>query len=158
MTTRTHFLLGVLLMAAVSYPACAETQEIPDCYDAVVFARIMRQTPSVLPDRNDGYIVLVWPWFLKLEVRRAVSGDIPSAPLVVQSMQHTSFRNNLGPRRWWLRRNSLGGFNLLRFAASEGLSKCSADGPLAEPYIRPGPGQTIDSLIEDGERAYRSRP
>jgi hypothetical protein len=155
---RSNLLFGVLLIAAVSSPACAETREIPDCYDAVVVAKIMRQTPSVFPDSKDGYIIMVWPWFLKLEVRRAVSGAVPNGPLVVQSMQHTSFRKNLGSQRWWLRRNSLGGYNLLRFAESERLSKCSADGHLAEPYIRPGPGQTIDSLLSDGERAYRARP
>ena len=148
----------MLLMAAVSSPACAETQEIPDCYDAVVFAKIIQQTPSVFSDSNDGSIVMVWPWFLKLEVRRTVSGAVPIGPLTVQSMQHTSFRKNLGSRRWWLRRNSLGSFNLLRFAESEGLSKCSADDLPAEPYIRPGPGQTLDSLLRDGERAYQASP
>lgn len=158
MRVRSNFLFCALLTAAISSSACAKTQEIPDCYDAVVVAKIMRQTPSVFPDSNDGYIVMVWPWFLELEVRRAVSGAVPIGPLIVQSMQHTGFRENLGSRRWWLRRNSLGGFNLLRFEESEGLSKCSADGHLAEPYIRPGPGQTIESLLRDGAGAYRARP
>lgn len=148
----------VLLGAAANSPAWAETQETPDCYDAIVVAKILRQTPSVFPDSKGDFIVMVWPWFLKLEVSRTLSGHIPIGPIIVQSLQHSSFREDLGAQRWWLRRNSLGGFNLLRFAESEGLSKCSEDGQLAEPYIRPGPGQTIDSLLSDGERAYGAHP
>lgn len=148
----------VALAVAVLFPACAEAAKVPDCYDAVVVAKLVRQTPSVYPDGEDGYIVMVWPWFLALEVRRSVSGIVPTGPLLVQSMQHSSYGNNGSTRRWWLRRNSLGGFNLLRFAESEGLPKCSANAQPAEPYIRPGPGQTIESLLLEGERAYRATP
>ena len=149
--------LWMLLTATVGYPAWAEGQETADCYDTVVVAQVMKQTPSAFPDSDDGSIVMAWPWFLKLKVKRAVTGDIAARPIVVLSLQHTDFRKDLGLTRWWLRRNSLGGFNLLRLAESDGLSKCAPDEKPAAPFIRPGPGQTIDSLLKDAERADRAQ-
>lgn len=150
---------AVLIVMLVGPTAHAQgSDDVAECYDAVVKGRIVEQTPSVFPESDDGSITLVWPWFLKLNVSKVVVGAAPTGPLLVLSMQHTSFRKGLGWRRWWLRRNSLGGFNLLRFGETENLPRCSAGGEVAEALIRPGPNQTLDGLLKDGERAYRARP
>jgi hypothetical protein len=148
-----------MLTAPVASIAHAQSLDVaPECYDAIVEGKIEKQTPSVFSDSNDGSITMVWPWLLSLNVRQVVVGSIPTGPLQVLSMQHTSFRKGLGSRRWWLRRNSLGGFNLLRFAEAEGLPRCAVGREAAQALIRPGPNQTLDDLLRDGERAYRSQP
>jgi hypothetical protein len=153
--------LSAAVLVAMWIGSTAHAQgpdDTAECYDAVVKGRIVEQTPSVFPESDDGSITLVWPWFLKLHVRKVVVGTAPTGPLLVLSMQHTSFLNDLGWRRWWLRRNSLGGFNLLRFGEAENLPRCLAGGEVAEALIRPGPNQTLDGLLEDGKRAYRHLP
>jgi hypothetical protein len=150
-------LLG--MSAAPVGPAGAESDNDGlDCYDVIVKARIIGQTPSVSPDCGDDCITMVWPWFLKLDVKRVVTGPASSGRMVVQTMQHTHFRDGLGSPRWWLRRNSANGFNLLRVSKNHDLPMCRSDAPPAEPYISPGPGQTLQDLLLEGERAYRARP
>ena len=154
-------LLSAAVLVAMLIGSNAQAQgsdDAAECYDAVVKGRIVEQTPSVFPEGDDGSITMVWPWFLKLNVSKVVVGAAPTGPLLVLSMQHTSFRKGLGWRRWWLRRNSLGGFNLLRFGKAQNLPRCLAGGEVAAALIRPGPNQTLEGLLTDGERAYRARP
>lgn len=154
-------LLSAAVLVATLIGSTAHAQgsdDTAECYDAVVKGRIVEQTPSVFPESDDGTITLVWPWFLKLDVRRVVVGTASTGPLLVLSMQHTSFRKDLGWRRWWLRRNSLGGLNLLRFGEVENLPRCSTGGEVADALIRPGPNQTLEELLQEGQRAYRHRP
>jgi hypothetical protein len=148
----------VLVAMLIGSTAQAQGSEVAECYDAVVKGRIAEQTPSVFPESEDGSITIVWPWFLKLNISKVVVGAAPTGPLLVLSMQHTSFRKGLGWRRWWLRRNSLGGFNLLRFGEEEKPPRCAAGGKVAEPLIRPGPIQTLDDLLRDGKSAFPARP
>jgi len=153
--------LSAAVFVAMSIGSIAHAQGSDDpteCYDAIVKARIIEQTPSVIPKSDDDSVIIVWPWFLKLNVSKVVVGAAPTGPLLVLSMQHTSFRKGLGWRRWWLRRNSIGGFNLLRFGEADNLPRCLPDGEVAEAFIRPGPNQTLDGLLRDGERAYHARP
>lgn len=151
-------LASAALFATLIASSAHAQGDIAECYDAVVSGRIEAQTPSVFPESDDGSITMVWPWFLKLKVRKAIVGAVPAGSLLVLSMQHTKFRKDLGWRRWWLRRNSIGGFNLLRFGGAERLPRCSADVKAAEPLIRPGPNKTLDDLLKEGERAYRAVP
>jgi hypothetical protein len=128
-----------------------------ECYDAIVSARLLRQTPSVFPDCGPDCITITWPWFLKLDVRKTLVGEAPRGELLALTMQHTYFRSNLGSRKWWLRRNSIGGFNILRFAEEQKLRRCAPDTAVAKAYIMPAPGQTIDDLLREGEQARGGR-
>lgn len=97
---------------------------------------------------------MTWPWFLQLDVKRGVVGTVDRGPLLALAMLHTSFEKNLGYRRLWLRRNSLGGFNLLRFGEQEKLIRCNSNTLPTAAFIVPGPGQTLQDLLREGERAY----
>ena len=54
---------------------------------AIVSARIVRQTPSVMPN-CDGCWVMVWPWFLKLDVRRVEVGQASRGRQLTLALQH----------------------------------------------------------------------
>ena len=151
-----RFLSVAALVVMVIAPAAHAqgSNDAAECFDAVVKGRIIEQTPSVFPESYDDSITMVWLWFLKLNVSKVEVGSASTGPLLVLSMQHTSFRKDLGSRRWWLRRNSLGGFNLLRFFEAEALPRCAASREAAEALIRPGPKQTLNDLLRDGKRAY----
>lgn len=146
------FLLGLSALIAVSGVSTAMAQET-DCYDAEVSARIVSQIPTVFPDSDDGWIVMSWPWFVDLDVSRVHSGDIQRGRLTTLAVLHTYYRRDLGSRRWKLRRNDLGGFNLLR-GAEDTTARCEADRPPAPAYIKPPHGQTLDDLRREGREHY----
>jgi hypothetical protein len=151
--------LCAITLLAVAVPSALANEpfeDVPNCYDAVVTARIVKQIPSVAPECGEDCIITVWPWFLDLEVRRSLIGDVPRGRLQVMGMLHTSYRRDLGHRRWWLRRNGLGGYNLLRFGAEGSPALCAKDSGPAKAYIMPGAGKTLDDLRTEGERAYRA--
>lgn len=123
------------------------------CYDAEVSARIVSQTPTAFPDCEDGCIIISWPWFVDLDVSRVHSGNVPRGRLTVLAVLHTYYRRDLGSRRWKLRRNDLGGFNLLR-GAEEIRVRCADDQPPATAYIKPPVGQTLEDLRRVGRELY----
>lgn len=152
-----HLRLGALLLASIVVAApSARADDEPYCYDAIVKARIVRQTPSVFPDCGGDCIVMVWPWFIDLDVKGAENGDVPRGRLRTLAMMHTFYLRDLGVRRWWLRRNALSGYNLLRFGAEDKPERCPAGTAPARAYLRLGPGQTLDDLWREGDRAYRT--
>jgi hypothetical protein len=130
-------------------PLAAQTSS-PDCYDVIVSAVVLHQQPTIMEECDD-CIIMSWPWFLDLDVRRVVEGRASRGPMTVLAVLHTGYRRDLGPRRWWLRRNTLGGFNLLRFAEDEPPARCPADSEPARPYYRPGPDQTLADVRRAAE-------
>lgn len=129
------------------------------CFDAVVSARIVRQVPSVVPEPGEGdYIIMSWPYFIDLDVLRVLEGDAPIGRSTMLSVQHTYWRRGLGTRKWWLRRNKLGGFNILRNDDNQRFVRCDHGGPAAEPYVSPGEGRTLEDLIREGKERYGQRP
>lgn len=149
------YALVLSLTSASAAIASEQAGEASDCHDAIVKARIIEQVPSVVPDCGPDCIIMVWPWFLDLNVRKVVAGDAPRGRLETLIMLHTSFRRGLGTQRWWLRRNSLGGFNILR-SGDEGVQKrCPLGSPPATSYLDPGPNKTLAVLRAEGERTYR---
>jgi hypothetical protein len=144
-------------MAATSAVAQEQSTEPPECYDAIVRARVVEQIPSRIPDCGPDCIVMSWPWFLDLDVKRSEVGNVRPGRLQTLIMLHTSYRRDLGERRWWLRRNTLGGYTVLRFAESERPERCAAGSPPANAPLRPGPNQTLADLRAEGKRAFGSR-
>lgn len=151
--TQVLLALGAALAASMASHADAIVAE-PDCFDAVVSATILRQTPTPISDCGDDCIVMSWPWILDLDVERVLKGRASSGPLTVLTVQHTYFRTNLGARRWWLRRNTLGGFNVLQPRTEATPPRCPKDTPPAQPFVTPPEGQTLRDLRRDGERMY----
>jgi hypothetical protein len=95
-----------------------------------------------------------WPWVLDLNVQKVVSGHVPSNLLTVLTVQHTYFRSDLGARRWWLRSNTLGAFNVLSENEAKALRRCPKGTPAARPYIQPGYGRSLLDLVREGEERY----
>lgn len=124
-----------------------------DCYDADVSARIVSQIPTVFPNDDDGWITISWPWIVDLDVSRVYSGEARRGRMSVLAVLHTYYRRDLGSRRWKLRRNDLGGFNLLRGAENLRV-RCAADQPPATAYIKPPDGQTLEDLRREGLKHY----
>ena len=149
-------LIGLTSFSTVGV-AGAQSSEPTDCYDAIVSARVLTQTPSPIPDCGPDCIIMVWPWFMELDVKKVVSGDAPTGRLLTLTMQHTYFNRRAGSNRWWLRRNSLGGFNVLRFGEDQKLAKCAKGIPPAKAHIEPGPNKNLQDLLLEGKRMYGSR-
>ena len=59
----------------VLWPVAAAAQSEDDCYDARVSAVVVQQVPTVLPDMDDGSIVIRWPWIVDLEVTSVLEGE-----------------------------------------------------------------------------------
>lgn len=141
----------ILLTASPAFASEAE------CFDAEVSASISRQTPTVMPDCDD-CIIMSWPWIIELQVERVHAGRLEEGPTTVLTVQHTYYRRDLGARRWWLRRNTLGAYNALRPHEGETPQRCSADRPAARPYIQPADGKTLEDLRREGEEHYGPGP
>lgn len=140
-------------MGLAGGPALALTA---DCFDAEVSATITRETPTVARGCGDDCIIMSWPWIVELQVRRVFNGELKRGPLTVLTVQHTDHRRGLGERRWKLRRNTLGTFNVLQ--SEDGtFRRCPAYAQPASPFIQPADGQTLDDLRREGEAYYGRR-
>lgn len=154
-------LLKCLMLVVISLSVLTETaagaEELPnDCYDVIVSAKIVSQVPSVIPDCDD-CIVITWPWFVDLAISRVVEGRVSERKITVLALMHVPYRDNLGVRKWWLRRNADGGFNLLRFDMRSPPSRCLADAGAQPAHLRPSDGKTLADLRREGEDAYSHR-
>ena len=146
---------AVFLSAMASAAALSATSVLAqdaECYDAEVSARVVSQTPTVMPDCDD-CIIMRWPWIVDLDVSRIHSGEVRRGRLTVLTVQHTDFRHDLGIVRWKLRRNTLGGFNVAWFG-NDPERQCSRDEPPASAYITPPGGQSLDNLRREGREYY----
>ncbi|MBN9465020.1 hypothetical protein [Brevundimonas sp.] len=130
----------------------------PDCYDAEVSARITRQTPTDYANCGPDCIIMAWPWIIDLNVTRVYSGDLRRGPMTALAVQHTYFNQARNGRRWLLRRNTLGNYNIMRPTADEPLARCPANIPPARPFISPPDGKTLDDLRREGEDRYGPDP
>jgi hypothetical protein len=129
--------------------------DAPDCYDAIVLARVVRQVPSVLPECGKDCIVMVWPWFVDLKILGVLKGKARLGTVRTQSILHVQYRSNLGVKRWAIRRNSLGSYNLHRLGQDQSLKRCSSALGVEPAYLEPKEGQTLDDLYRAGAERYR---
>jgi hypothetical protein len=149
-----RFILRACL-ASVSFVGSAASCGTPaDCYDVAVVARPIEQIPSVAA-KCDDCLIRYWPWFVDLKIKRVVEGNIDRKSLRVLTIQHTWWTPRYGT--WWLRKNSLGGFNADRGKDGR-LSRCPVDAPPAAPYIKPSANDTLDDLRTAGELRYGRAP
>lgn len=155
-------LVGVAVSAGVAAsPLAAAPAPEADCYDSLVLATIHRQTPTPIPNCGDDCIVMRWPWIVELDVERVVRGKLVPSRLTVLTVQHSNYRTDLGAWRWRLRRNTLGGFNVIGFKVPgfedrARLPRCPKGTPPAEPFIEPGEGRTLGDLLRESREQYRN--
>lgn len=139
--------------ASVSEPASAAPG--PECYDLKVDARVVAQVPSEIPECDD-CIIMQWPWFLDLQVKRVVDGEWTGGTLTVLAVQHTYLRSRYGT--WLLRKNDAGGYNVLRSGGDDKPLRCRTGTKPAVAYLRPEPNRNLDETREAGERLYGEAP
>lgn len=130
------------------------TVDETECYDLNVRARPIEQVPSEVPDCADCFIMR-WPWFLDLRVERVLDGPGQRGVLRVLSVQHTWLIPRTGT--WPLRRNTLGGFNVISGEVAHP-PRCMPGTPPTRPYITPGTGKTLDDLRREGLARYGPAP
>ncbi|MBR0552910.1 hypothetical protein [Stakelama marina] len=142
-------------MAAQTFPQKPAAER---CFDVLVFGKIVGQTPSDPPNLGDGNILMSWPYFIDLKITRVNKGKIGAKKITALSVQHTYWRSDLGTKKWWLRRNTEGGYNILTVQGGHEPPQCSAAMPPATAYLTPAPGQTLDDMRKAGKQRYGSRP
>lgn len=103
-------------------------------------------------------MIMSWPYFIDLEVKRVLKGQVPEKKITALSVQHTYWRTDLGKKKWWLRRNTEGDYNILRVERDREPPQCRPNTPPARAYLQPGDGKTLDDLRREGELRYGSRP
>lgn len=139
------------LFAAIAIVEPASGTPSSDCYDLKINARIVEQIPSEAPECDD-CIITRWPWFLDFEVKRIVEGEWKDKRLTALSVQHTYLKSRYGT--WLLRKNDLGGYNILISKDRMMPIRCPANTRPAIAYLRPGPNQSLDEMRYAGERRY----
>jgi len=149
LVTKLIFLIAASLVCG---SAAARAENSQDCIDALVSAKIVRQIPSPFPDCGDDCIIMSWPWFVDMKIKRVLRGRAPTGKVTVLAVLHTSYRKDLPSREWALRRNDLGGFNLIRTSDARPLPLCPENAPPASPYIRPKDGESLADVIRDSQR------
>ena len=149
----TPILFAAAVAAAGAGATPAPPAEPPPCYDAVVRAMLVRQTPTVMPDCGPDCITVAWPYIHRIDVLEILRGKAPLGPMTALSIQHTYFVAHAEGNRLWLRRNAVGGYNLLRVGASDHPPRCSRDTPPARPYISIG-GRVLDEMETAGDAAF----
>lgn len=131
------------------FPSVATAADI-ECYDAKVRAKPVEQIPTPYWRSDDpNTIVISWPWFVDLDVRRVIEGDVENGLLETLVVLHSSYVTKT--RTFYLRRNSAGTFNILRIPDDVQIERCQPGTEPARPYIRPGPDQTLDDLRREAE-------
>ncbi len=118
------------------------------CYDLKVEATPISQIPSDFPDDDPDVIVISWPWFVDLKIKRVLEGAYPGKSISTLAVLHGAFPAK--KRMWFLRRNSAGSFNVIR-QDSKTLSRCDAGIGDAKPYLVPPNGKTYNDLRREAE-------
>ena len=143
----------VLIAAAIVANTGAALSQAPgtqQCYDAMVRATIVEQTPTAVCDD----FCMEWPYIDELDVKQVMRGRAPMGQITVLSMQHNYRRAPRTGSRMWLRRNDTGGYNILKIGNEPKPPLCSNEEKPARPYVRPGAGRTLDDLKREGDQLY----
>ncbi|MEP3051118.1 MAG: hypothetical protein ABJP48_08430 [Erythrobacter sp.] len=139
---------AVSALLAISHSARAEDAQ---CYDVKVRAKAVSQIPTVLPDQP-GFIVLTWPWFVDLRIRRVIDGELDANEVTALAVLHSEYTEK--HRIFLLRRNTLGGFNILGPEEPDEVPKCEIEIGPARPYILADSAETLEDYRRAGEEAW----
>jgi hypothetical protein len=155
-TTIKLLVASLFLLGGTSLSA--QSTSVGKCFDALIIAEITAQVPSVYPESRDGQIVMSWPYFIDLDVERVLKGTLRDRKITALSVQHTFWRDDLGKKKWWVRRNSEGIFNLLRYEKNEKPIQCKPGAGPDRAYLVAGNGRTLNDLRREGEVREGKRP
>lgn len=122
-----------------------------ECYDAKIRAKPLAQVYTPIPEVEDA-IVMSWPWFMDIRVKTVLEGEVPSRKITILAVLHSAYPSKTSTLL--LRRNTAGGFNLIRTDPEE-ISRCPAGTEPAQPYIRPANGRTLDDYRREAEEEMR---
>lgn len=140
--------IKLLAILAAAGPSSATASDI-ECYDLKIRAKAIAQVPTVYPNDPD-YIVISWPWFVDLKVKKVLEGELSQSRITVLAVLHVPYVTKT--RTWLLRHNTIGTFNLIR--SDEPLPRCAINATAVQPYIRPAEGKTLDDYRREGEAEY----
>lgn len=129
-------ILAVAILTGLVAASAAHAE--PVCYDAKVLARPVEQVPSEIPMCRGDCVVVSWPWFVDLRVKRVLDGALPSKTVRVLAVQsnYRVARDSI----WLLRRNTANGYNALSSEEETTVVRCAAEAAPLEPYLRPSAG------------------
>lgn len=152
-------LIGAMIVVSQLIAATfarASDDHVP-CFDVSVKAIIADEVPSNYSDCGSDCIIISWPWFVDLKIRSVLQGELKDKELSVLAVMHTR-HSNAGKRAQtrWLRRNSEGGFNLLRLGDDDRPEQCSPDTPPMRAYLIPTEGRTLADERREGEKRYKN--
>lgn len=100
--------LVAALAVLFALPAKGREPESPKrCVDVAVVARIVRQTPTEIPE-VPGQIIMRWPWVVDLEVEEVVAGSEKRARIQVTMSLHSEFTSRIRHGLFLLRRSENG--------------------------------------------------
>lgn len=139
-------LFGLLFLVAAS-PATANE---PPCYDLKVRAKVVDVLPTLIPpEKAKGGIFISWPWFVDLKVTRVLEGEGSKGLYPVLAVLH----GGLGPEKrvYFLRSNTIGGYNLIRTSDENALERCQPGVAPAEPLMWDLTDKTIEEYRREAE-------
>jgi hypothetical protein len=59
----------IAALAPLVAAGARDVEKAPDCFDVLVLARPISQTPAAIPECDDCFI-MSWPWILELDVEQ----------------------------------------------------------------------------------------
>lgn len=107
-----HRILALALGLLLAAPAAAD-DATPDCVDAVIVAKLVRENPTDLPDAGPDEIVIRWPWVLTFEVEEVLAGRLSRDTITVVASMHTGFNPEIRHHLLFLRKGERGRFRLV---------------------------------------------
>ena len=138
------------LLAGSAVSSGAEASE-KVCYDLKVEATPIVQLPSEYPAGDPNVIVMEWPWFVDLKIKRVLEGTVPSRSISTLAVLHSAMPAK--KRVWLLRRNTAGSYNVIRPDPATA-SRCGPGVAEAEPYLVPPIGKTYKDLRREAEAEF----
>lgn len=142
------------MLVGLAMPSAALAEAA--CYDAKVRAAPVHQVPSDVTDCGSDCIVMSWPWFVDLRVKRVIEGALPHKSVRVLAIQHT-YRVPR-ERTWLLRKTIAGGYNVVVSKDGAAPVRCPDGTAAVEPYIRPRDRRTLDDLRDAAIRRHGLHP
>ena len=145
---------ATLMLCAAALAGCmtnAGRADARQCYDLRLWAEPTAQIPTPLPD-YDGIIVMSWPWFIDLKVLKVIDGVWKDQNLSAVAIRHVGYSDEA--QAWFLRENTIGGYNVLRLEKPNEVKRCSIGSVKAEPYLQPSEGETVEGLRAESEAEW----
>ncbi len=146
-----RFAVSCAAFALLAFSQSVRAEE-PECYDAKVLAKPIGQIPTMFPN-EPGYIVISWPWFVDLRVKRVIDGDLEAKEITALAVLHSGYVRKY--RTFLLRRNSLNGFNILRPEQPGTVQKCQTGITPMQSYLRPADGEALEDYRRAGEEELK---